>query len=101
MGVPAKTEVHEPVKMVVSAPSSHKGPGNQKYGSRGITTTDADRAGDNDTDSEKVDKDVEPAQSDPVQFPDGGLEACLITLGAWLVVFVCWGSIPVGAGTMV
>ncbi|KAL8931071.1 MAG: hypothetical protein Q9208_000173 [Pyrenodesmia sp. 3 TL-2023] len=68
--------------------------GNPKYGFIGITASmQVDRAANSSIDVEKVKEDVKPALPDSSQFPDGGLDAWLVTLGAWLVFFVCWGPI--------
>ncbi|KAL8714341.1 MAG: hypothetical protein Q9220_001674 [cf. Caloplaca sp. 1 TL-2023] len=44
-------------------------------------------------DPEKLDKPSKPTGPDPMQFPDGGLQAWLVTLGCWCVFFVSWGPI--------
>ncbi|KAI4185767.1 MAG: hypothetical protein LQ346_005821 [Caloplaca aetnensis] len=68
--------------------------GYSKSGSFGIATAaQVDEAANSSIDVEKVKKDAKPAIPDSSQFPDGGTEAWLVTLGAWLVFFVCWGPI--------
>ncbi|KAL8832799.1 MAG: hypothetical protein Q9170_004744 [Blastenia crenularia] len=44
-------------------------------------------------DAEKITEEASPSRQDPSQFPDGGQEAWLVTLGCWCVFFVSWGPI--------
>ncbi|KAL8953520.1 MAG: hypothetical protein Q9222_000622 [Ikaeria aurantiellina] len=95
--MPLNAKAEKADKIVMAAPSYEtlKTENNHpRYGFVGITTsTQPTGASGSSIDVEKLEKASKPAGPDPTQFPDGELQAWLVTLGCWCVFFVSWGPI--------